>query len=155
MMRQQTCRRTGSRRREKLLVTALLAAASSVAEAGGSAELWGIKADYELQATYAAAVRVEKPSDHILNAPPSEKLPIPDFLKLPGGINSDDGDRNFKRGALINNRASLLGEVLFKRDNYGVLLRGDGFYDNVYHRYNDNDSPDTTNKYDRVDEFTP
>ncbi|TXH05915.1 MAG: DUF1302 family protein [Nevskiaceae bacterium] len=147
-------RHWGRGRGSRLALGAALAGVSAMAQAGGSLELWGVKADYELQATYAAAMRVEKPSDGILNAPVSAKLPIPDFLKLPGGINSDDGDRNFKAGSLINNRASLLGEVLFKHDGYGVLLRGDAFYDNVYHRYNDNDSPDTTNKTGRVDEFT-
>jgi hypothetical protein len=138
----------------KVCGLALLVAVSGAAEAGGSYDLWGLKADYELQATYAAAVRVKNPDDGIINAPPSARIPLPAYLKLPGGINSDDGDRNFKKGSLINNRLSLLGEVLFKKDNYGLLLRGDAFYDRVYHQRNDNDSPDTVNKTGPVNEFT-
>ena len=107
-----------------------------------------------MSATYAAAVRVEAPSKQLINAPPDPRIPVPDFLKVPGSANSDDGDRNFKQGSLINNRLSLLGELLFKRDNYGALVRGDAFYDNVYFHANDNNSPDTVNKTGNVNRFT-
>ncbi|HUP92408.1 MAG TPA: DUF1302 family protein, partial [Solimonas sp.] len=64
----------------------------------------------------------------------------------PESNNYDDGDRNFTRGSLVNNRLTLLGEFLLQKDDYGLLLRGDAFYDRVYRGYNDNDSPGTVNK---------
>ncbi|MDP3859099.1 MAG: DUF1302 family protein [Stagnimonas sp.] len=125
--------------------------AGSIIAAGparaGSYEFWGLEAETQLQAGYALGIRAESPDDRIIATPPSPEIPIPDALKLPESNNYDDGDRNFKKGALINNRLSVLGELLLKRDDYGLLLRGDAFYDDVYRRLNnDNDSPDTINK---------
>jgi hypothetical protein len=132
-----------------------LAAAIPSASFAGSFSLFGVETEYQLQATYAAGIRVEKPNDGIINTPPSPKIPLPDYLKLPESANFDDGDRNFKRWSLVNNRLSLLGELLFKYEEYGVLVRGDAFYDDVYRRSNDNDSPETINKRERpVNEFT-
>src|SRR5262249_10820074 len=65
---------------------------------------------------------------------------------LPSTANFDDGDRNFKQGSLINNRISGYGELQLTHDNYGAVFSGDGFYDQVYHHPNDNDSPGTINK---------
>jgi hypothetical protein len=121
----------------------------------GSFDLGGANVDYQLIGTYAAAVRLEKPHSGIINTPPSSEIPLPDYLKLPESINYDDGDRNFKRGSLVNNRLSFLGEMLLTKDDYGMLVRGDVFYDDVYRRSNDNNSPDTINKSEGpVNEFT-
>lgn len=122
----------------------------------GSYEFLGLEAETQLQASYALGVRAESPDARIIATPPSPKIPIPDALKLPESNNYDDGDRNFKKGALINNRLSVLGELMLKKDDYGLLLRGDAFYDDVYRRLNnDNDSPDTINKRALpVNEFT-
>src|SRR5581483_9181139 len=118
---------------------ATLIAGASPAWAG-SFDLFGIDTQYQLQATYAVG---------ILNTPPAESIPIPTYLKFPESANYDDGDRNFRRWSLVNNRVSMLGELLFQKDDYGVLVRGDAFYDNVYRRSNDNNSPDTINKYEQ------
>lgn len=80
--------------------------------------------------------------------PSSDEIPIPDYIKFPESNNYDDGDRNFKRGAIVNNRLSMLGELQLEKDNYGLLIRGDAFYDHVYRTENDNNSPDTINRTD-------
>ncbi len=90
-------------------------------------------------------MRLEKPHDGIVNAPPSADIPIPDFLKFPESNNYDDGDRNFEQYASVNNRFSVLGEILLRRNDFGMMLRGDAFYDQVYRQGNDNNSPDTLN----------
>lgn len=137
------------------LAGALLGALPVVQAAGELGEILGTTVEWQLTGLYSAAVRTEKPSDAILNAPPDPHIPIADFLQYPGGINSDDGDRNFKRGALINNRLSLLGELYFRGESYGAMLRGDAFYDSVYRGRNDNDRLDTVNKRsNEVDEFS-
>lgn len=105
-------------------------------------------AQYTLTLGYAAAVRTEKPSDALINGP------VDPATGLPTTANGDDGDRNFDRGSLINNRISLLGEFFLSRNNYGLVLRGDAFYDDVYHHSNDNDTPATVNKSGDHDEFS-
>lgn len=128
--------------------------AMGTAEAG-SYELFGLEAETQLQTSYAVGIRTESPDQGIIATPPSPKIPIPDALKLPESNNYDDGDRNFAKGSLINNRLTVLGELLLKKDDYGLLLRGDAFYDDVYRRGNDNTSPDTINKTEGpVNEFT-
>lgn len=127
---------------------------SAAAFAGGTFNLWGIKTDYDLQATYAVAMRVEDQSDGIINSPSDPRIPLPEYLKVPASNNFDDGDRNFDQWSLINNRATLLGELLFKKSNYGAIIRGDVFYDDVYHRRNDNTSPDRVNKTGITNQFT-
>ncbi len=47
----------------------------------GSFSLWGLDADYQLQGTYAAAVRLHDADDRIINAPPAQSIPLPDSLK--------------------------------------------------------------------------
>ncbi|MDB5972617.1 MAG: hypothetical protein JWQ90_5067 [Hydrocarboniphaga sp.] len=105
----------------------------------------GIDSDYQLSATYSAAVRVESPSNGIINPPPPPEIPVADFLKV-SQYNYDDGDQNFNKGSMINNRLTFLGELNFSKNDYGMVLRGDAFYDRVYRKLNDNNSPDTINK---------
>jgi hypothetical protein len=68
--------------------------------------------------------------------------------------NFDDGDRNFKPGSLVNNRASLLGEFNLTYHNYGWVFSANGFYDNVYNQPNANNSPDTVNHTGEWNEYT-
>ncbi|WP_297831354.1 DUF1302 family protein [Pseudomonas sp.] len=93
--------------------------------------------DSSMTVNYTASMRTAKPASQYLNDP-----------------NNDDGTRNFKRGALVNNRVSLLGELQLKHENLGAVVRGSYFYDDVYHRRNDNNSPDTVNKIGRADSFS-
>lgn len=92
--------------------------------------------DYSLTLSYAASARTSSPASAYLN-----------------DINNDDATRNFKKGALVNNRASVLGEVRLKHDNVGFLMRGTGFYDDVYRSRNDNNSPATVNKIGPANQF--
>jgi hypothetical protein len=68
--------------------------------------------------------------------------------------NKDDGDRNFSTG-LISNRFDLLSELDIKYQNVGARLSGAAWYDTVYNRDNDNNSPATANPVSvDHDEFT-
>jgi len=127
----------------------------------GTLDLWGdASLDYKLTVSYAAAVRVKNANNDLINGPvdefqsylfpvqqPNQPAQIFSFTHtgLPSTINYDDGDRNYKAGSLINNRITGLGELQFHWGNFGLVASGDGFYDQVYHHPNDNNSPDTNN----------
>lgn len=104
-----------------------------------------VTAKYTLTASYAAAWRIESPDARIIDAPGDPRIPVSDKLKYPQSNNFDDGDRNFDRWDMVNNRISLLGDVELSWQNYGVLLRGDTFYDFAYHGKNANIAPDRLN----------
>lgn len=68
--------------------------------------------------------------------------------------NEDDGDRNFGKG-LISNRVDLLTELDVTYSNVGFRLSGAAWYDSVYNRTNDNNSPGTANHVSRpFNDFT-
>jgi len=131
--------RTGSTLRRSALALGI-AALAGPAQAGVFNVADGIDAEYKLTVNYGVSMRLKNPSDNLVNGPVSTTS------GLPSTINFDDGDRNFKSGSLINNRLSGLAELNLRGPNYGIALSGDGFYDQVYHHPNDNDSPDTINK---------
>jgi hypothetical protein len=132
--------------RAKLLALAGIAGLSGNAQAG-SFDFLGIDGSWSLQGAYAAAVRTKAPNDGIINTPPAASIPLPTYLKVPESDNYDDGDRNFKKWGLVNDRVSALGEIHLVKDNYDLIVRGDAFYDNVYRRANANNSPDSINKF--------
>jgi hypothetical protein len=133
---------------------ACVGTALSYSGAANAYSFWGIEMDSQLSATYSTAMRVESPSNGIINPPPPPEIPVADFLKV-SQFNFDDGSQNFNKGSLINNRMTLLGELNFARDDFGLVLRGDVFYDRVYRKRNDNNSPDTINKTEGdVNEFS-
>ncbi|WP_082342023.1 DUF1302 domain-containing protein [Pseudomonas thivervalensis] len=76
---------------------------------------------------YSNAFRLEKPDS-----------------KLIADANQDDGDRNFGRG-LISNRFDVLSEFDAAYKSMGARVSTSGWYDTVYNRSNDNDSPQTAN----------
>ena len=82
---------------------------------------------------YSAAARMKRPSAALLAEP------------FPGFANTDDGDRNFKRG-LISNRLDVLSEFDVSYKGWGARMSGAAWYDSVYNRSNDNDSPSTANQ---------
>lgn len=124
-----------------------------------------VELEYKLTLGYALAMRTKSPDQRLINAPVEEfssYLNVPAAAPAPGqpaqifrfegqglsqSMNSDDGDRNFAKWALIHNRISGLGELQLHWHDYGAVLSGSAFYDDVYHRKNDNDSPDTVNKF--------
>jgi len=106
------------------------------------------EAEYKLTIDYAALMRLKDPSNALIDGPVSATT------KLPSTVNYDDGDRNFRADSLFNNRISGLAELIVRGPNYGLALSGDGFYDQVYHHPNDNDSPATVNKSGPYNQFT-
>jgi len=60
-------------------------------------------------------------------------------------INKDDGDRNFDRWAMFNNRWTAIADIDLHYKDYGVFMRPKAFYDFAYKGSNDNDSPGTMN----------
>lgn len=68
--------------------------------------------------------------------------------------NTDDGDRNFNKG-VISNRVDLLSEMDLSYKDSGLRLSGAAWYDSIYNRRNDHDSPATASQASvRYDEFT-
>ena len=96
----------------------------------------GATIDWSVTTSYGIGVRLGKPSDRLLT------------------VNADDANRNFNEGSLTTNRVGALGEMILRMDNYGAVVRASTFYDDVYHRKNDNDSPATVNKDGDNDAFT-
>ncbi|MEB0204732.1 DUF1302 domain-containing protein [Pseudomonas sp. CCC3.1] len=96
----------------------------------------GTTIDWSVTTSYGIGMRLGKPSDRLM------------------GINVDDPNRNFDQHSLTTNRVGALGEMILRKDNYGAVVRASTFYDDVYHRGNDNDSPSTVNKYGSNDEFS-
>lgn len=96
-----------------------------------------VKARWDNTVKYSTAWRLKAPS-----------------TTLTGDVSQDDGDRNFRKG-LISNRADLLTELDVTYSNVGFRLSGAAWYDNVYNRSNDNDSPGTVDQVSRpFNEFT-
>jgi hypothetical protein len=56
----------------------------------------------------------------------------PKFQDLVLQWNSDDGDRNFKKGEMISNRYAITSDMDLRVGKYGLFLRGSIFYDPVY-----------------------
>ena len=69
----------------------------------------------------------------------------------------DDGDRNFGKG-LISSRLDLLSELDASYKNIGARVSAAAWFDDVYNKRNDNNSPATSNNvsvpYDRFTEAT-
>jgi hypothetical protein len=128
----------------------------------GSFEFWGIEGSYKATVGYSAAWRMEDPDPALIDGAviPLEPVVLPPgqvvgFINsgLPRTINGDDGNRNFEKGDMVNNRVSLFTELQFRRDNYGFVLSGDVFRDAAYLGKNANNSPDTVNKSDAATRF--
>ena len=121
----------------------------------GSFDIGDVHADYKLTLNYGVAMRMKEQNNALINGPIDDfQLNLSGIANgtgfthtgLPTTVNEDDSDRNFKQFSLINNRVSGLLETQFSWNNYGVVLSGDGFYDQVYHHPNYADSPDTINQ---------
>lgn len=127
----------GSPRFQATSLTVAIALASTPVWAGETIEFDnGATIDWSVTTSYGAGVRLGKQSDRLM------------------GVNADDANRNFDRGSLTTNRIGALGEMILRKDNYGAVVRASTFYDDVYHKDNDNDSPGTVNKRGDNDEFT-
>lgn len=60
-------------------------------------------------------------------------------------VNGDDGNRNFEKWDMINNRFNLTVDVELNKDGYGIFFRPRAYYDFVYDGKTSNDSPTTFN----------
>lgn len=100
----------------------------------GNAE---VKARWDNTLKYSAGWRVKERSD-----------------RLVADANLDDGNRNFDKG-LVSNRLDLLSEFDMSYKEVGMRLVAAAWYDDVYNKSNDNDSPATANALSvRNNEFT-
>jgi hypothetical protein len=84
--------------------------------------------DFDVTLSYGAAMRTKNPDSGLL-----------------ADINADDGNRNFDKHDLVNNRFSVLAEIDLHKGDYGVFVRPRAFYDFAYDGTNGNDSPGTNN----------
>ena len=143
-------------------IGALLAAASGSAGAGTYEFGNGIEGEYKITTSYALAMRTRNPHGALIDGKidplqpevlPNNQLVGFSHPGLSTTVNMDDGNRNFRRGSLINNRASALGEFKLRWNDYGAVFSGSAFYDAVYEKDNDNNSPDTVNKTGDHDSF--
>lgn len=125
------------RHKVKLSLIACPLAALFAPAYAGTAQIGDVTVDYVLTANYAAGWRVESQSPALL-----------------GQINSDDSDRSFRPGSMLNNRLSLIGQADFKRGDFGFFVSGSTFYDDVYRSSNDNNSQATLNRSGPSNEFS-
>lgn len=88
----------------------------------------GMKIDWGLSLGYTVAMRAEKPAAGISYDPYSDSY----------NNNFNDGNNNFDRGDLVNNRLSGLLTAKISKDDMGFVFSGSAFYDDVYHRSNAN-----------------
>ncbi len=122
-----------------IAAAALAAVLAGGAHAGETVDLGNdVKLDWKVTGTYTASQRM-KHADPI----------------LAGASGSNDGDNNFSKGALTANRLSALFESKVYKGDSGFVLSGSTFYDDVYHRTNDNDpNSRTVNKPPPFNHFT-
>ncbi|HVT36483.1 MAG TPA: DUF1302 family protein [Nevskiaceae bacterium] len=140
----------------------LFCAALALPAQAGTVDLGNeVELEYKLSVSYALAMRTRNADARLTDAPVEEfQSYLIDLNVGPGqpsqlfrferqglsqSMNSDDGDRNFKKWALIHDRLSGLGELQLHWKDYGAVLSGSAFYDDVYHHHNDNDSAATLN----------
>ena len=118
------------------LAAALLCGAGA-ASAGEPIEFGdGYKFDWRVNTNYTLSQRV-KSQDPI----------------LAGSAASNDGNNNFNKHALTANRFSALFEGKLSKGDSGFVLSGSTFYDDVYHRDNDN-TGNRISKPGPVNQFT-
>lgn len=121
-----------------LASAALLVLSLPVAQAGETVDLGdGLKFDWSLGTTYALGVRTKSPNPLLAS----------DATNFTG----NDGNNNFKKGALTTNRVSALFESKLAKGDTGMVLTGSTFYDQVYHArtdYNGSTIPNTPPPYE-------
>src|ERR1700704_5234708 len=91
-----------------------------------------LKLRWDNTVRYTLADRVHGQSSNLINGPIT--------------TNQDDGDRSFNKG-VISNRLDLFSEfeVTYK-NNFGARVSAAAWYDTIYNRSNDNNSPSTFNQ---------
>ncbi len=123
----------------------------------GSFKLGPLDGEWQMQGSYVYSIRTENPHPGVVATGGRKEVEAPEWLKWPESNNFDDGDRNFDKWDAVNNRATLLGELQLKwGPDFGMLVRGDAFYDMVYRQdTNANDSPESiSTSQDPYNSFT-
>ncbi|MGF6997186.1 DUF1302 domain-containing protein [Paraburkholderia sp. GAS32] len=92
------------------------------------------KASINTTISYGAMYRLHEASPALLYSPSNFS-----------SVDLDDGDTNFRQSGLVSNRASAFTEIQYQYGNYGFRLSGDAYYDTVYNKSNQNNSPGTVN----------
>lgn len=156
-------RASGALRRMALLATGISVLTFSAVQAGTYEIGNGAELEYKVTTIYALSLRTRNPHGQLIDGPidplqpevaPPGQLVGFTHTGLSKTINLDDGNRNFRRWSPINNRASALGEFKLRWNDFGAVYSGSAFYDAVYEKRNDNDSPLTVNKLGDNDTFT-
>lgn len=105
----------------------------------------GLSMDLDTSLTYGAQWRVEEPKHSLLRRPDpdwsfAEKFA---FLGNPDTViaqNMDDGNNNFGTGP-VSSRVTVLSDIELDYGDFGALVRGKAFYDQVYRdRHTDMDA---------------
>lgn len=104
-------------------------AAQALSFAFGDDSEWTL--DWDTNVAYTAQMRVAKPDTDQFRYEDTGNIEA-DSRAYAVLINADDGDNNFKRGSLTQNKASFVTEMDLKRDDYGLFARARGYYDDVY-----------------------
>ncbi len=133
-----------------------LVAVSCVALGAGAAEIDTDNPDLKIRwdntFRYGAAARLKSSDPRITSGAATGKY----AASATRDINGDDGDRNFGRG-LVSSRIDLLSELDVTYKDFGFRVSGAAWYDDVYNRRNDNNSPTTVNRLSpgAFNEFLP
>lgn len=116
------------------LTTLMLALSATWASAGETIQIGdSMELDWSLTAAYNVGMRVAKPD------------PILTGEQWMWSARNNDGNNNFDRWSLVNNRVSMLLQTKLTKGDSGFVLNGSTFYDDVYHQSNDS----------RADKFMP
>lgn len=109
------------------------------AQAGETVDLGnGFKFDWSLSTIYALGVRTKSPN--------------PLLASDDTNASGNDGNNNFKKGAITTNRLSALFESKLTKGDSGFVLTGSTFYDQSYHRptgFDGSTMPSTPAPYNR------
>lgn len=117
-----------------VLTTLMLALSATWVSAGETIQIGDdMELDWSLTAAYNVGMRVAKPD------------PILTGEQWMWNARNNDGNNNFDRWSLVNNRVSMLLQTKLTRGDSGLVINGSTFYDDVYHNSNDN----------RADKFKP
>ncbi len=143
--------------RYKLLANAVAATALAASAATtqamsfafGDAKEWNL--DWDTNVAYTAQLRVAKPDTDQFRFEDTGNVEA-DSRAYAVLINANDGDNNFKRGSLTQNKASFVTEMDLKYLDYGLFGRARGYYDDVYDQ-NTQQSEDAYLTYNNSKEF--
>lgn len=92
--------------------------------------------DWDTNVAYTAQWRVAKPDDDQFRYKDTGNIEA-DSRAYAELINANDGDSNFDRGTMVQNKVSTVTEMDLSWRNFGLFARGRAYYDNVYDQNTD------------------